>query len=179
VHLRRYLIFAAGPLAFLVLATLPAGAAPIEVTRNAQPVFFASSLVLQKGTRRDRRCGPYRVTTATYVGQTFSPEPRLAGQAIYRARLAINTGGTHGVATGTFTIRNGRNTLRMRSTVRGVITFQEVVNGVLMGTLFRPTELMIMNVTMDFNEVLTFAVVRAGMEQGQNTGISYQRVPPC
>jgi hypothetical protein len=172
------MLVSAGALGFLVLAALPAGAAPIEVTRNAQPVFFAASLNLQKGTRRDRRCSPYRVTTATYVGQTFSSEPRLAGQATYRARLAINTGGTHGVATGTFTIRNGRSTLRMRSTVRGVITFQEVVNGVFMGTLFRPTELMIMNVTMDFNDILTGAVVRAGMEQGQNTGVSYQRVPP-
>ena len=177
--MRGYMIVAAGTLAFGVLAALPAGAAPTAVTRNAQPVFFASSLFLQRDTRRDRRCGPYRVTTATYTGQTISPEPRLAGQATYRARLAINTGGTHGIATGTFTIRNGRGTVRMRVTVRGVITFQEVVNGVFMGTLFRPTELMIANVTMDFNDNLTFAAVRVGMESGSNSAVSYQRVPKC
>jgi hypothetical protein len=177
VHLRRNILVPAVALAFLVLAAVPTGAAPVKVTRNAQPVFFAATLNLQKGTRRDRRCGPYRVTTATYVGQTFSAEPRLAGQGRYRAKLAINLGGTHGVATGTFTIRNGG--LRMRATVRGVITFTQAVNGLLLGTLFRPTELMIMNLSMTYNGNLTFAAVRAGMEQGQNTGVSYQRVPNC
>jgi hypothetical protein len=167
----------AGALCFLVLAALPAGAAPSQISANAQPVYFATSLFLQKGTRRDRRCGPYRVTTATYVGTTITPEPRLQGQLTYRARLVINIGGTHGVATGTFTIRDGRDTVRMRSTMRGVVTFQQVVNGVLMGSLFRPNALMIANVTMDFNDNLTFAAVRFGMEDGANTAVSYPRVP--
>ena len=166
-------------LGFLVLAALPAGAAPSQISANAQPVYFAASLFLQKGTRRDRRCLPYRVTTATYVGTTITPEPRLQGQASYRARIAINNGGTHGVATGTFTIRDGRDIVRMRSTVRGVISFQQVFNGVFLGTLFRPNALMTGNATMDFNDNLTFAAVRFGMESGANSAVSYPRVPRC
>jgi hypothetical protein len=172
-------MFAAGALAFLVLTALPAGAAPIQISANAQPVYFATTLVLQKGTRRDRRCRGYRVTTATYVGTTITPEPRLQGQLTYVARLAINNGGTHGVATGTFTVRDGRRAVRMRSIMRGVISFQQVVNGVLMGSLFRPNALMIANATLDFNENLTWAAVRFGMEDGSNTAVSYPRVPRC
>jgi hypothetical protein len=179
VHLRRNLIFAAGPLAFLVLAALPAGAAPSQISANAQPVYFATTLLLQKGTRRDRRCGSYRVTTATYVGTTITPEPRLQGELTYRARLVINNGGTHGVATGTFTIRDGRRVVRMRSTIRGVVSFQQVVNGQAMGNLFRPSALLSGNMTMDFNDNLTFAAVRFGMESGANTAVSYPRVPRC
>jgi hypothetical protein len=177
--MRGYMIVAAGTLAFLVLAALPAGAAPSQISANAQPVYFATSLFLQRGTRRDRRCGPYRVTTATYVGTTITPEPRLQGNASYRGRIAINNGGTHGVATGTFTIRDGRGTVRMRSTVRGVVSFQQVFNGVFLGSLFRPSALMTGNVTMDFNDNLTFAAVRFGMEAGANTAVSYPRVPRC
>jgi hypothetical protein len=170
---------AAGALAFGVLAAVPAGAAPTQLSANAQPVYFASSLFLQRGTRRDRRCGPYRITTATYVGTTITPEPRLQGTLTYRARLVINNGGTHGIATGTFTVRNGRGVVGMRSTMRGVVGFQQVVNGVLMGNLFRPNALMIANVTLDFNDNLTFAAVRFGMEDGANSAVSYPRPPKC
>jgi hypothetical protein len=67
----------------------------------------------------------------------------------------------------------------MRSTMRGVVSFQQVVNGVLMGSLFRPNALMIANVTMDFNDNLTFAAVRFGMEDGSNTAVSYPRPRGC
>jgi hypothetical protein len=173
-----YMTVAAGAVAFLVLAALPAGAAPTQISASAQPVYFASTITLKKGSRRDRRCGPYRVTTATYVGQTITPEPRLQGELTYQARLVVNNGGTHGIATGTFTVRDGRRAVRMRSTMRGVVGFQQVVNGVLMGSMFRPNAQMIANATLDFNDNLTFAAIRFGMESGANSAVSYPRVPP-
>jgi hypothetical protein len=171
VNLRKSIWIAAVLLTLLVPAGL-SSAKPVATQANAQPIYAAFS-ILKQGKLRQRRCGQYRVTTGTYTGRTTSPDPRLAGEATYVAELAINSGGSTGVARGTMTIRDSRGATRMRSKVRGVITNGGTVNGVVMGTLFGPPALLLANLTMVFDDRLGFAAVRLGLEGGANSAIAY------
>jgi hypothetical protein len=145
---------------------------PAAAQANAQPIYTAFNL-LKQGKLRQRRCGPYRVTTGTYTGRATSPDPRMAGDVTYVAELAINSGGGTGVARGTITIRDSRRAIRMRSNLWGVITNGGTVNGLVMGKLFVPPALLLANLTMVFDDRLGFAPARLGLESGANSAIAY------
>jgi hypothetical protein len=162
---------------FLVLPT-GLSAAVGRTKASPQPIYAAFSL-LKQGKLTTRRCGGFLVTTGTYSGRSASPDPRLAGSVIYTGRIALHPGGTTGVLNGTLTIRDGGRSVRMRSTVSGVITQRSAVNGLVTGSLVNPAARLLANVTMVFDEELGFAAVRLGLESGQNSAIAYPAIPKC
>ena len=169
--------------AFVLVLALPAGlgAAAVEQTQtqaSPQPIYAAFSL-LKQGKLTMKRCGGYTITTGTYTGRSSSPDPRLAGSVTYTARIALHPGGTTGVATGTLTIRDSARAVRMRSTVNGVITERSVVNGNVVGSVFVPTARLLANLTMVFDDQLSFAAVRLGLDTGKNSAIAYPAIPKC
>lgn len=166
--------------AVTALFALPAGlaaATPQVTTQSPQPIYAAFSLV-KKGTLRQQRCGVYRITSGTYTGTSFSPDPRMAGSVTYVGRVSALPSGATGLAGGTLTIRNGGR-IRMRATVLGVLTNRATVNGLVNGSLFAPNALLRANVTMIYDDALSFIVFRLGLESGANTGVAYPAVPRC
>ena len=170
------------PVITVVLAAiLPAGlaaAAPSLPKQGPQPIYAAFTLV-KEGAGRTQACGAYQVRTATYTGTAVSPDARMAGSARYTSTLIALRGRPTGVGTGTLTIRDSRNRLRHRTTLRGVLTNSTVVNGLAWGSLFGPNELILANVTIVFDDRAVRATFRFGMEEGANTGVAYPPVPNC
>jgi hypothetical protein len=164
----------------VLLLALPNGlGAAVERTKaSPQPIYAAFSL-LKAGKLRSQRCGGYSITFGTYTGRSASPDPRLAGVVTYVGQIALYPGGSTGVVSGTLTIRDSTRTLRMRSTVSGVITNRSAVNGMVTGSLVGPAALLLANMTMVFDDELGFAAVRLGFESGQNSGIAYPVIPKC
>jgi hypothetical protein len=159
---------------------LPAGlsaASPFAVAQGPQPIYAAFSL-LKAGKGRTQRCGEYSVAFATYTGTAVSPDRRMAGSATYVSRIATLRGRPTGVATGTLTIRQGSR-LGLRANLSGVLTQGIAVNGMAAGTLFNPGSLLMANVTIVFDDQRTIAVFRLGIETGNNSAISYPRIPRC
>ena len=161
----------------MLLLALPngLGAAVVRTSSSPQPIYAAFSL-LKVGKLRSQRCGEYSSTFGTYTGRSSSPDPRLAGVATYVGRVSLYPGGSTGVVRGTLTIRDSAGTLRMSSSVVGVITNRSAVNGLVEGTLVGPAARILANVTMVFDEEFGFAAVRLGLESGQNSGIAYPTV---
>ena len=170
------------PIAAVVVLflALPTGLSAAVARTNAspQPIYAAFSL-LKQGKLTTTRCGGYVVTSGTYSGRSASPDPRLAGSVTYVGRISFHPGGTTGVARGTLTIRDSARSVRMRSTVTGVITQRSVVNGLVTGSLTNPAARLLANVTMVFDDELGFAAVRLGLESGQNSAIAYSAIPKC
>jgi hypothetical protein len=102
----------------------------------------------------------------------------MAGNAIYTSKIATLKGKPTGVASGTLTIRNGGR-LGLRATLNGVLTQGIVINGIAAGTLFAPTQLLMGNVSVIFDDQKSIAVFRLGLESGANTAIAYPPVPRC
>jgi hypothetical protein len=171
-------LIATAIVAVLALPTsLGAGAAPLRSEDDGpQPIYAAINLV--KVSLRQQRCGGYQVVTGTYRGPSNSPDPRLSGTARYVGRIALRPGGSTGVASGTFTFRNGGK-VRARATVNGVITQRAVVNGMANGTLISPNAQLRANATLIYDDAFSFIVVRFGLESGANSGIAYPAVPKC
>ncbi len=168
---------AAAVVAFLALPTsLGAGAAPLRRAEGPQPIYAAINLV--KLSLRQQRCGSYQVLTGTYRGPSNSPDPRLSGTASYVGKVALLSGGSTGVASGTFTFRNDGK-VRARATVNGVITQRAVVNGLANGTLISPNARLRVNTTLIYDDAFSFIVVRFGLESGANSGVAYPAVPNC
>jgi hypothetical protein len=164
----------------LVLA-LPAGLSAAAVTQtqqSPQPIYAAFSL-LKQGKLAMKRCGGYSITTGTYSGRSSSPDARLAGAVTYTGRISLHPGGTTGVATGTLTVRDSARRVRMRSSVNGVITERSEVNGNVVGWVYDPTARLLANLTMVFDDQLSFAAVRLGLETGKNSAIAYPAIPTC
>ena len=165
---------------FLALAVPAAIAAagPTSPAQGPQPIYSAFTLI-KEGPGRTARCGPYQVRTATYTGVAVSPDARMAGAATYRSTLRTLRGRPTGVASGTLTIRDSRGHLRHRTAVRGVLTQEAVVNGLVSGSLYGPNELILANVTIIYDDRQTRATFRLGLESGANTGVAYPPVPSC
>ena len=174
---RQRISIAAAVAAVLALPAGLAAAAAELSTQGPQPIYAAFSMVKQ-GSLRQQRCGPYRITTGTYTGTSFSPDPRMAGSVTYVGRVASLPSGATGVASGTLTIRND-NRVRMRASVMGVFTNRAVVNGLVTGSLTAPNALLRANVTMVYDDALSFVVFRLGLESGANTAVAYPAVPKC
>ena len=153
-------------------------AAPALLEASAEPIYAAAAILPNKKPVV-RRCGGYTITTAIWTGNSNSPDPRMAGRMTFAGRIAVNTGGTTGVATGQFVIRDRQRRIRMRANLRAVVTAKTTVNGVVMGTVSRPGAQLIANVTVVFDDVLRFGAVRLGLEQGLNSGVAYPAVPNC
>ena len=170
------------PIAAIVvlLLALPSrlSAAVGQTEASPQPIYAAFSL-LKQGKLSTKRCGGYLITTGTYAGRSSSPDARLAGAVTFTGRISLHPGGTTGVATGTLTIRDSARRLRMRATVNGVITERSEVNGNVVGTVYDPTARLLANLTMVFDDQLSFAVVRLGLETGKNSAIAYPAIPKC
>ncbi len=166
-------------IALLVALALPAGlaAATAQLSQGPQPIYAAFSLI-KEGKGRTQRCGEYTITTATYTGTSVSPDPRLAGPAVYSSRISALKGKPTGVATGTLTIRNSGR-VRLRANLTGVMTQGIVVNGIAAGTLSAPTAMLMANVTIVFDDRQSVAVFRLGLESGANTAVAYPPVPRC
>ncbi len=169
--------------AFVLVLALPAGLSAAEVAQtqtqaSPQPIYAAFSL-LKQGKLTMKRCGGYAITTGTYTGRSSSPDVRLAGVVTYTGRISLHPGGTTGVATGTLTIRDSARAVRMRATVNGVITERSEVNGNVVGTVYNPTARLLANLTMVFDDQLSFAAVRLGLETGKNSAIAYPAIPKC
>jgi len=154
------------------LSAATAGAA------SAQPIYAAFALVAS-GNLTTKRCGGYTITSGSYGGNSTSPDQRMAGRVAFAGRVAVNSTGSSGVATGHFVIRDRQRRIRMRANLRGVVTNRVVVNGIVTGTLSRPTAQLMANVTIVFDEVLRFGAVRLGLESGLNSGVAYPPVPTC
>ena len=167
----------AGLLVLALPAGLGAGVARTEAS-SPQPIYAAFSL-LKQGKLSSKRCGGYMITTGTYTGRSSSPDVRMAGAVTYTGRISLHPGGTTGVVTGTLTIRDSARAVRMRATVNGVITERSEVNGNVVGSVFNPTARLLANVTMVFDDQLSFAAVRLGLESGKNSGIAYPAIPKC
>jgi hypothetical protein len=153
-------------------------ATPTRLEASAEPIYAAAAIIANKRPVV-RRCGGYTITTGIYSGPSNSPDPRMGGRMTFAGRIAVNTGGTTGVATGQFVIRDRQNRIRMRANLRGVVNARTTVNGVVMGTVSRPAAQLMANVTIVFDEVLRFGAVRLGTESGLNTGVAYPAVPNC
>jgi hypothetical protein len=164
----------------VLLLALPSGlsAAVARTEASPQPIYAAFSL-LKLGKLSSRRCGGYSITTGTYTGRSSSPDARLAGAVTYTGRIALHPGGSTGVATGTLTIRDSARAVRMRASVNGVITERSEVNGNVVGSVFNPTARLLANLTMVFDDQLSFAAVRLGLETGKNSAIAYPAIPTC
>jgi hypothetical protein len=145
---------------------------------SAEPIFAAAAIVATKRPKV-RRCGGYTVITALYTGNSNSTDARMAGRMTFAGRIAINSGGSAGVATGQFVIRDRQRRIRMRANLRGVVTERVTVNGVVMGTVSGPDRQLIANVTIQFDEVHRFGAVRLGLESGLNSAVAYPAVPNC
>ena len=149
--------------------SIPSGlgaATPAQLSASAEPIYAAAAIVPNKKPVV-RRCAGYTVTSAIWSGNSNSPDPRMAGRMTFAGRIAVNTGGTSGVATGQFVIRDRQQRIRMKSNLRGVVTQRTTVNGLTA------------NVTIVFDEILRFGAVRLGLEQGANSGVAYPAVPNC
>jgi hypothetical protein len=163
-----------GPVALslvLILVTGVAAAAPAR--ENGPGVIYAAASILNKGKLTTKRCGPYVVTSGLYTGASASPDPRLAGTATLQLKIAVDPDTGLGFTRGTLRIRDRRGSLRLASTVAGVNSQKGVVNGIVTGTLYGPSALLLANVTFVFNENLTFAAVRLGLEDGRNSAVAY------
>jgi hypothetical protein len=156
---------------------LSASARPASAT-SAEPIFAAAAIVATKKPKV-RRCGGYTVTTALYTGNSNSTDARMAGRMTFAGRIAVNSGGTAGVATGQFLIRDRQNRIRMRANLFAVVTQGVTVNGVVVGTVSRPARRLVANITIAFDEVLRFGAVRLGLETGLNSAVAYPAVPNC
>lgn len=172
----RVLVVAAAAVVCALAAGL-AGAIPLLTTQGPQPIYAAFSLVKQ-GNLRQQRCGTYQITRGTYTGTSFSPDPRMAGAVTYVGTVSALPSGQTGIANGTLTIRNGSR-VRMRATVSGVFTNRSVVNGMVSGALYAPNARLRANVTMVYDDALSFVVFRLGLESGANTAVAYPAVPNC
>ena len=166
--------------AFVLVLALPAGlsAAVAQMTASPQPIYAAFSL-LKQGKLTTKRCGGYLITSGSYSGRSSSPDARLAGTVTFTGRISLHPGGTTGVTTGTLTIRDSLRRMRMRATVNGVITERSEVNGNVVGTVYDPTARLLANLTMVFDDQLSFAAVRLGLETGKNSAIAYPAIPKC
>jgi hypothetical protein len=164
----------------LLVLALPTGlgAALARTEASPQPIYAAFSL-LKQGKLTTKRCGGYLITTGTYAGRSSSPDARLAGAVTFTGRIALHPGGTTGVATGTLTVRDSARKVRMRASVNGVITERSEVNGNVVGTVYDPTARLLANLTMVFDDQLSFAAVRLGLETGKNSAIAYPAIPKC
>jgi len=162
----------------LLVTSAGLGAAAPQRPAGPQPIFAAFSLT-KHGKLRQRRCGTYRIVSGTYTGQSATSDVRLAGAVTYTGWIALSSGSTTGVARGTLVVRDSQKRVRMRSTFAGVVTNSSTVNGTAFGRLVGPSELLLANVTMVFDEALRFAAVRFGLESGQNSAVAYPAVPKC
>ena len=176
--MRRQRVPIAAVVALVLVLPTGLSAAVRRPNSSPQPIYAAFSLI-QQGKLVTRRCAGYLVTSGTYTGRSASPDPRLAGVVTYIGWVAFNQGGTTGVARGTLTIRDAARTVRMRSTFVGVVTERSAVNGFVSGTLAGPAARLLANVTMVFDDELSFAAVRLGFESGKNSAIAYPAVPKC
>ena len=174
--MKRFPIAAMVVLLLALPSTLTAAVARTEA--SPQPIYAAFSL-LKQGKLSLKRCGGYSITTGTYAGRSSSPDARLAGAVTYTGRISLHPGGTTGVATGTLTIRDSARRVRMRASVNGVITERSEVNGNVVGTVYDPTARLLANLTMVFDDQLSFAAVRLGLETGKNSAIAYPAIPKC
>ncbi len=167
---RRLTVFTA---AFVLLATLTAGilAAP-KRARVAHSVYAAFSLV-SRSKPTTTRCGSYVVTRSTLVGTVTSPEPALGGRATMVTKVAVNRGTGYGFATGTLTIRSNSGAVRLKGTMRGVISNTVVANGLISGTFANRSQQLLANSTLVFNETYSFVAVRLGIESSQNSAVAY------
>ena len=168
----------ASALCLLLVAPATLSAAAATRTASPQPIYAAFSLI-KNGNLRRERCGSYSVTYGTYTGRSASPDPRLAGAVRYVGRIAVQRGGSTGIATGTISIRDGGGRTRTRAGVTGVVTQGGVVNGLVSGSVRAPAARLLANVTMVFDERLGFAAVRLGLESGANTAVAYSPLPRC
>ena len=174
--MKRFPIAAMVVLLLALPSTLTAAVGRTEA--SPQPIYAAFSL-LKQGKLTTKRCGGYLVTTGNYAGRSSSPDARLAGAVTFTGRISLHPGGTTGVATGTLTIRDSARRLRMRASVNGVITERSEVNGNVVGTVYDPTARLLANLTMVFDDQLSFAAVRLGLETGKNSAIAYPAIPKC
>jgi hypothetical protein len=170
----RPVTFAAA-LTLLIPSALGAATAAAS---SAEPIYAAFAMVAN-GKLTAKRCGGYVVTSGMYSATSTSPDPRMAGRVVFAGRIAVNAGGTTGVARGQFVIRDRQRRIRMRANLLGVVSNRGTVNGVVMGKLSRPDARLMANVTIVFDEVLRFGAVRLGLESGLNTGVAYPAVPNC
>jgi len=174
--LKRFPIAAMVVLLLVLPSTLTAAVAQTEA--SPQPIYAAFSL-LKQGKLTTKRCGGYLITTGTYAGRSSSPDARLAGAVTFTGRISLHPGGTTGVATGMLTIRDSARRVRMRASVNGVITERSEVNGNVVGWVYDPTARLLANLTMVFDDELSFAAVRLGLDTGKNSGIAYPAIPKC
>jgi hypothetical protein len=155
----------------LVLATGVAAASPKRA--GGPGVIYAAVSILPNGKLATKRCGPYVVTSGTYTGASTSPDPRLAGTATLVGKIAVDPTTGLGFMRGTLRIRDRSKVLRLSSTMAGVNSNKVTVNGIVTGTLYRPSALLLANVTIQFNENFTFGAVRLGLEDGRNSAVAY------
>jgi hypothetical protein len=164
--------------AALLVVLLVTGMASAASRRAQAPgVIYAAFSLLKQGKAASKRCGPYVVRGGVFTGTSASPDPRLAGKATFEGRFAVDTRTGLGFTRGTLKIRDGGRRLRASAVVQGVNTNTTTVNGIVAGTLFRPSALLLANVTMVFNENFTFGVVRLGLEDGRNAAVAYSPLP--
>ncbi len=138
---------------------------------GAQSIYSAFS-ILARGKPTSHACGAFRVTTATLTGTATSPDPRLAGVATLETRIAVNPKTGYGWAVGALTVRS-HGSPRLHAGLVGVVSDQNVVNGLVTGKVFSPPARLLANVSIVFNENFSFAAVRLGVESGKNSAVAY------
>ena len=168
------------PAIAVCLAILVAtGLAAAATARRGNGSVYSAFSVISKTPPTRKSCGPYVVRRATYTGTATSPDPRLAGRATVAARFTVLPGTGQAVVGGTLRVRDARGRLRLSSTRTGILSSHNVANGILRGRLYGKDALLLANVTFVFNENLTFAAVRLGLEGGENVAIAYTPPPKC
>jgi len=168
------------PVHILIACALTLSTATGVAAGSAQKAIRAES-VFTAGTSKARhpvtkvKCGSYTVVRGTFAGGVGSPDPRLAGTIVFRGRIAIGRDGT-GVATGPFTIRDEKQKLLMKTTLRAAVVGSSV-RGLLMGKVYGPNASFLGTVTIGFDPRFTLAGVRIGLGITENVAIAYAPVP--
>jgi len=122
------------------------------------------------------KCGGYTIVRATFAGGVGSPDRRLAGTIVFRARIAVGPDGT-GVATGPFTIRDAKRNLLMKTTLRAVVVTGSSLHGMLVGKVYGPNRSFLATVTIGFDPRFTLGGVRIGLGVTENVAVAYVPVP--
>ncbi|MBD0329567.1 MAG: hypothetical protein ICV64_05635 [Thermoleophilia bacterium] len=144
---------------------------------DARAIYSAFDLNARESPRTTR-CGAYTVTRATYTGRASSPDPRLAGRVTYVGRVVTNGRGA-GFASGSLTFRDRRNRIRMRGTLRAVVSQGNSVHGIVTGRLRRPNALLLANISLFFHPNYSFAGVRLGLQTAPNSAVAYSALGRC
>jgi hypothetical protein len=170
---RRVYIVTACALALATATGVAAGSARKAASADA---VFTSGIIKARHPATKVKCGKYTVVRGTFAGALASPDPRLAGTIVFRGKIVVARDGT-GFATGPFTIRDQKQRLLMKTTLRALVVSGASLRGMLLGKVYGPNASFLANTTISFDPQFTLAGVRVGLGLVENAAVTYAPLP--